>query len=134
MRASSTIRNAALLRDRGLCCNCGVKADHTHHVVPLGRGGQDVLSNVVSLCSGCHDLAHGTDWAQLSAERARASLAHRKATGGNLGGRKVSYTPAQIELGLRLRAEGQSIGQIARALKLSKGTTHRMLQAAAVTA
>lgn len=68
----------------------------------------------------------------MAIERTRDSVAHRRATGGDLGGRRVSWKPAQQQLGLRLRAEGQSIGEIAKALGLSKGSTHRMLQTAGV--
>jgi DNA invertase Pin-like site-specific DNA recombinase len=64
----------------------------------------------------------------LAIERTRDSVAHRRASGGNLGGRKPSYTSEQQQLGQRLRAEGQSISQVAAALGLSKGTAHRMLQ------
>jgi len=66
----------------------------------------------------------------LAIERTRASVAHRRASGGDLGGRRKSYTPAQQQLGQRLRAEGQTISQVAAALGLSKGSAHRMLQGA----
>lgn len=65
----------------------------------------------------------------MAIQRTRDSVAHRRATGGNLGGRPKAYTPQQQALGLKLRAEGQSIGAIAAALGLSRGTCHRMLQA-----
>ena len=29
-----------------------------HHIVPLALGGQDILSNIVPLCSECHSLIH----------------------------------------------------------------------------
>lgn len=67
----------------------------------------------------------------MAIERTRDSVAHRRATGGDLGGRRVSYTAEQQQLGQRLRAEGQSISQVAKALGLSKGTAHRMLQVTA---
>ncbi len=66
----------------------------------------------------------------LAIERTRASVQHRKDTGGNIGGRPRAYTVQQHQLGQRLRAEGRSISEIAAALRLSKGTTHRMLQEA----
>ena len=65
----------------------------------------------------------------MAIERTRDSVAHRRANGGDLGGRRVSYSAEQQQLGQRLRAEGQSISQVARQLGLSKGSTHRMLQA-----
>ena len=64
---------------------------------------------------------------ELAIERTRASVAHRRAIGGDLGGRRKSYSDQQLALGHRLRGEGQSISQIAAALGLSRGTTHRLL-------
>ena len=66
----------------------------------------------------------------LAIQRTHDSVAHRRATGGNLGGRPKAYTPQQQALGLKLRADGQSISQIAAQLGLTKGTCHRMLQGA----
>ena len=63
----------------------------------------------------------------LAIERTRASVEHRRANGGDLGGRRPSYTPQQQELAQRLRAEGQSLREIALAVGVSKGTAHRMV-------
>lgn len=65
---------------------------------------------------------------QMAIERTRESVQHRRATGGDLGGRRRSYSDQQRQLGHRLRAEGQSISEIAAALGLSRGSTHRLLQ------
>jgi DNA invertase Pin-like site-specific DNA recombinase len=65
---------------------------------------------------------------ELAIERTQASVAHRRSIGADLGGRRKSYSLQQLQLGQRLRAEGQSITQIAAALGLSRGTTHRLLQ------
>ena len=63
----------------------------------------------------------------LAVERTQASVAHRRATGGDLGGRRPSYTPQQAAMAQRLRAEGQSLREIALAVGVSKGTAHRMV-------
>lgn len=55
------LRVLAIKRDFGLCCNCGEKAKHAHHIVPLAVGGNDVLSNLVSLCVSCHQKIHVTE-------------------------------------------------------------------------
>jgi len=130
-RGSQTIRNAALLRDRGLCCNCSRAADHTHHIVPLSAGGQDVLSNVVAICQDCHGKVHGFGYGDHRA--ASAAGVERARAAGKVIGRRRSYSVQQLQLGQRLRAEGQSISQIAQALGLSRGTTHRLLQEPAPT-
>ncbi|MDY3368391.1 HNH endonuclease signature motif containing protein [Zhenhengia yiwuensis] len=43
------------------CVNCGcTEYDklHVHHIVPLCFGGNDVESNMVTLCTECHMRAH----------------------------------------------------------------------------
>lgn len=39
------------------CCVCGTKGWWAHHVVPVGRGGED-RGNVVPLCSTHHQQLH----------------------------------------------------------------------------
>jgi DNA invertase Pin-like site-specific DNA recombinase len=65
---------------------------------------------------------------QLAIERTRASVEHRRSTGGNLGGRPKSYSPEQHRLGHRLKAEGESVSGVARALGISRATAGRLLQ------
>ncbi|EDY38808.1 DNA invertase [Cyanobium sp. PCC 7001] len=67
----------------------------------------------------------------LAIERTKASVEHRRATGGNLGGGPRAYTDQQQALGRRLQQEGQSITAIAKVLGLPRATTSRMLQGAA---
>lgn len=75
----------ALKRDGGSCCNCGGSAKQAHHVVPLSLGGNDVLSNLVSLCEDCHGLVHDRSFFRHS-ELTKAGLARAKASGVKLGG------------------------------------------------
>ncbi len=65
---------------------------------------------------------------QLAIERTRASVEHRRTTGGNLGGRPKSYTPEQHRLGHRLKQEGESVSGVARALGISRAAAGRLLQ------
>ena len=44
-----------------ICCNCGRDcADEIeyHHIVPLERGGKDILSNLAPVCYECHSVIH----------------------------------------------------------------------------
>ena len=44
-----------------VCCNCGKecgKEIEYHHVVPLERGGKDVISNLAPVCYDCHTTIH----------------------------------------------------------------------------
>jgi hypothetical protein len=62
---------AVKTRDQYKCVACGVhkselsspKKLHAHHILPLGRGGENVLSNGQTLCATCHAKAHsGNGW------------------------------------------------------------------------
>jgi len=66
----------------------------------------------------------------LAIERTRASVEHRRSTGGSLGGRPKSYSPEQHRLGHRLKAEGESVSGVARALGISRAAAGRLLQEA----
>jgi 5-methylcytosine-specific restriction endonuclease McrA len=51
---------AARKRDDYRCQICGRQGTpragwlHVHHKIPIRFGGPDALSNVVTLCAGCH--------------------------------------------------------------------------------
>jgi DNA invertase Pin-like site-specific DNA recombinase len=64
----------------------------------------------------------------LISERTRASVEHRRATGGDLGGRPRSYTDEQADQVQRLAAEGMSVAAIARATGLSETTARRLIR------
>lgn len=66
---------------------------------------------------------------ELIQERTLESIAHRRATGGDLGGRRISWNQDQRMLGQSLKSEGKSIREIARMIGLSKSATARMLAA-----
>lgn len=126
MKSSTTIRNAARLRDRGLCCNCGQHGDHTHHIVPLSVGGQDVLSNVVTICSDCHGLVHGRNFGDHK-QLTRAGQAKAREQGKTIG-RRPSITGPRAKLARRLHGEGQSLRKIARQLEASPSAVARLLK------
>lgn len=43
------------------CINCGSDLDvELHHIVPLGLGGTNRITNIVPLCHLCHEKAHGS--------------------------------------------------------------------------
>lgn len=136
MRGSAAIRNAARLRDRDLCCNCGRHGDHTHHIVPLGSGGRDVLSNVVTICSDCHGLAHGTNFGDHK-QLIRAGLAKAKAQGKPLGAQLPAVASANAQRAQEaqeaaermaatirpMREAGKTLQEIAEALETSSVPT-----------
>jgi hypothetical protein len=43
------------------CLSCdSTRGIHAHHLLSRAQGGDDVLANLVGLCSGCHGALHGT--------------------------------------------------------------------------
>ena len=76
---------------------------------------------VVGLLTGLAEVERS-----LIRERTQASVEHRRATGGDLGGRPRSYTPEQVKQVQRLTDEGESLAAIARATGLSETTCRRL--------
>ena len=87
---SAEVRRRVLLRAEGVCELCGLTGFktnagqiylETHHVVPLGEGGVDHVSNVVALCPTDHRRAHySVDWHHL---RERLTLVAQGKAGGH---------------------------------------------------
>ena len=52
-------RMRAILRDNYECQVCGAKKAaqnlEVHHVIPQAKGGNDFLSNLITLCKNCHE-------------------------------------------------------------------------------
>jgi len=78
---------------------------------------------VIGLLTGLAEVER-----ELIRERTQESIDHRRATGGDLGGRRKSYTPEQAEMAVHLRCEGESFRSIARKLGLSLATVQRILR------
>jgi DNA invertase Pin-like site-specific DNA recombinase len=64
----------------------------------------------------------------LGRERLAESIRHRRANGGDLGGRRPSWNQAQHRRGLELRERGCSIRAIGTELNLPKSVVERMLK------
>lgn len=76
---------------------------------------------VIGLLTGLAEVER-----ELIRERTLESIEYRRATGGDLGGRRRSYSPEQAALVRRLREEGQSVRNIAKATGLSLATIDRI--------
>ena len=62
------VRLRALIGDQARCRHCGVSQHdarmEVHHIVPEVRGGNDRLTNAVTLCIDCHYETHGHMWTE----------------------------------------------------------------------
>ena len=65
-------RKAIYKRDGYRCALCdSTRYLQIHHHVPRGEGGTNSPHNLITLCSDCHALAHGTnlrDWQDVTQE------------------------------------------------------------------
>ncbi len=53
------LRRRVLERDSWRCQNCGSSINlQIHHLKARSKCGDDELSNLISLCAGCHRLQH----------------------------------------------------------------------------
>ena len=64
-----------------VCFECGVQADHAHHVVPRVLGG----TKTVNLCAPCHSKVHSPHLLRTSA-LTKAALKERRDKGLSTGG------------------------------------------------
>lgn len=66
---------------------------------------------------------------EIKRERITDSVAKRRATGGDLGGRRQQFTDSQVRSARRLIEAGHPAAQVARDLGMSRATLYRRLQA-----
>lgn len=62
-RLDENIRRAVILRDNNKCAECG-KTNcklEVHHIVPKRMNGNNTLSNLITLCSTCHQKTEGKE-------------------------------------------------------------------------
>lgn len=53
------LRKIVLVRDNRTCQYCGSSAYQADHIIPRGRGGLDVLANLVASCATCNRIGGG---------------------------------------------------------------------------
>lgn len=60
----SSVRDAVVLRDGGICRYCGHKARpiHLDHVIPHSKGGADTVGNLVVSCTLCNGRKKDQVW------------------------------------------------------------------------
>ena len=64
---------------------------------------------------------------EIKLERITDSVSKRRAAGKNLGGRKLKFTPSQIQNTQRLIDAGESATQIAKDMGMSRATLYRRI-------
>ncbi len=114
------------------CFECGITADHAHHVVPRVLGG----TKTVNLCAPCHSKVHSANL--TTSALVKEGLRKRRAKGLCIGGKarfgywyaedgkvhKNKYEQKVIRGVLKMRASGISMYKIA-AYYAEKGVLNR---------
>lgn len=87
-RLDENLRRAAILRDGSRCRECGKENCRleVHHITPKRTGGRDSISNLITLCSSCHDRTKGRE--KQFAERYYAMI---RSNGNNAGLQYASH-------------------------------------------
>jgi hypothetical protein len=62
-RLDENLRKATIMRDGNKCqmCKKGNRMLQAHHIVPRRAKGADTLSNLITLCTECHDAIAGRE-------------------------------------------------------------------------
>lgn len=109
------------------CWECGLAAEHDHHVVPKSRGGR----RTIPLCGSCHGKVHDVQSLVTTSSLTRAAMARKRKAGEYTGGRaRYGYTvsadgcalernepeQAVVAAAIRHRAAGLSLRAVGDAL------------------
>lgn len=87
------------------CAVCARKGDlHKHHFVPRSLGGEDDQTNILTLCSTCHNIIHSTSNLSSCRSATKRALARKKERGEKLGG-DVPFGYALAEDGVTLEED-----------------------------
>ena len=129
MSGGSLINRDILIKEKGtVCCNCGKNVNeniHFHHVVPLVTGGQDILSNICSICPDCHSLIHSFKMSNSEVVKKGIAKAREK---GQIWGRP-RIPKEVINKAIELYQEDRlSMTQIEKECDISRNTLYSYLK------
>ena len=71
------------------CVACGTRENlHHHHLIPRSRGGNDIESNLITVCQHHHSLIHNFTWRGNLSDLIKAGLQRAKKKGVRVHGTK----------------------------------------------
>lgn len=115
-----------------VCCNCGIDCKENivyHHIVPLGIGGNDVIDNIIPICTECHSIIHFSKSKGLKNQSAlvKAGLEKAKANGKKLGRHQTTYKDLtdNIKEYIQKVNKGMSITEASKELNISRPTFYK---------
>ena len=102
------------------CFECKADTKGTHHVIPVSLGG----TKVIPLCETCHSLVHG---GVINSGLIKEGL--RKARENKIKlGAPIKITSEIALKASKMKSDGLSYKEIAKALGLSVGSIHNALK------
>lgn len=136
MRKQSTHFDYELLKQvKGtICANCGLDCGQEiifHHVIPLVIGGQDVITNIIPLCSTCHDLLHSVskDNTISHSELIKKGMQQAREQGVQIGRPKLTQVPEWFITDVfPLYQQGITIMELSKKFFMSRTTIYRYLK------
>ena len=114
------------------CCNCGLNCEENiiyHHIVPLGNGGNDIINNIIPVCTECHSLIHFGESKGLKNHSAlvKAGLEKAKANGVKLGRHTTTFDELPDNIGeyIKYVEQGMSIVEASKQLGISRPSFYK---------
>lgn len=136
MREQSTHFDYELLKQvkGAICANCGTDCGQEiifHHIIPLVIGGQDVITNIVPLCSTCHDLLHSVskDNTISHSELIKKGIQQAREQGVQIGRPKLTQAPEWFITDVfPLYQQGITIMELSKKFSMSRTTIYKYLK------
>jgi len=124
-----------LIRIKGtVCSNCqlDVKDDIIfHHVIPIVKGGYDVITNIIPLCTCCHNLVHhGKKSGYSHSELVKLGLEKARMENKHIGRKQITYhdLDESIKMCCKMINDKEiTISEAARQLGISRPSVYKYL-------
>ena len=114
------------------CQYCGKPTEHIHHLIPIFKGGDNRISNLIPLCAECHGLIHNKNFKYDKEEWKKAQKlgCERAKKEGKFKGGQIKRLDKEKYFKLKNKYLNREInkGEFAELLKVSRPTLNKILK------